>query len=176
MNVTRLCMISTRRSATWIICAALLMFYGPPTSPMGLDSKVCSIINILISVAHTFTGAQLLGSEQECLLLDHRYLRCVERYDIPGDDEFRLVICMTARMSSLLVQAKRIFIDTSFKRVRGWQEFEIEGWDNMHQRCNLFRACNRTYSNQLQLLSQHMHLQRHNQQILMSSCSVASST
>ena len=51
----------------------------------------------------------------------------------PVDDEFQLVICMTAQMSMLLVQAKRISIDTSFKHVRGWQEFEIEEWDNTHQ-------------------------------------------
>ncbi|KAN0086061.1 hypothetical protein V8E55_007195 [Tylopilus felleus] len=41
---------------------------------------------------------------------------------------------MTSQMLSLLVQVKRIYINTSFKHVHRWQEFEIEGWDNLHQR------------------------------------------
>ncbi|KAF8545872.1 hypothetical protein OG21DRAFT_1528201, partial [Imleria badia] len=35
---------------------------------------------------------------------------------------------------TFLLQAKRISIDMSFKCVRGWHKFEIEGWDNFHQR------------------------------------------
>ena len=31
------------------------------------------------------------------------------------------------------MEAKRISIDISFKHVYGWQEFEIEGWDNHHR-------------------------------------------
>ncbi|KAG9308842.1 hypothetical protein JVU11DRAFT_11472 [Chiua virens] len=81
-----------------------------------------------------FYGAKQLVGEHEQLPVDHRYLRCVEQYQLPNEDEFWLVICMTSRMSLLLVQAKRISIDTSFKRVCGWQEFEVEGWDNSHQR------------------------------------------
>lgn len=82
-----------------------------------------------------FQGAEEELKRQQCSLpLDHRYLRCVERHDIHGEGEFRLVICMTSRMSSYLVQSKRMSIDTSFKRVRGWQEFEIECWDNQHMR------------------------------------------
>jgi len=41
---------------------------------------------------------------------------------------------MTSRMASYLVHGKRLSIDTSFKRVRGWQEFEVECWDNDHMR------------------------------------------
>lgn len=73
--------------------------------------------------------------EQQDLPFDHCYLRCVESHAIPGDDDFRLVICMTTEMSLYLVEAKRISIDTSFKRVRGWYEFEIECWDNNNMRC-----------------------------------------
>ena len=79
--------------------------------------------------------------EQQHLPLEHQYLRCVEQHNIPGNNEFQLVICMTSRMSSLLIQAKRISINTSFKRVRGWQEFEIEGWDNTHQQCKFSFSC-----------------------------------
>ncbi|KAF8122014.1 hypothetical protein EV363DRAFT_1405257 [Boletus edulis] len=83
-----------------------------------------------------FHGAKRLAVEHEELPLDHRYLRCVELYDLPSDSDgkFQLVVCMSHRMLLLLVQAKRISIDTSFKRVCSWQEFEIEGWDNFHQR------------------------------------------
>ena len=92
------------------------------------------ILSVPQNVIHfLFTGAKSLVSEHEQLPLDHRYLHCVEQYDLPSGDEFCLVICMTAQISSLLVEAKRISIDTSFKHVHGWQEFEIEGWDNHHQ-------------------------------------------
>ena len=94
-------------------------------------------------------SAEKLVCEQECLPLDQRYLRCVERHNIPSDDSFQLVICMMGQMSMLLVQAKRISIDTLFKRVRGWQEFEIEGWDNMHQRCKVFPPLDRMYLTEL---------------------------
>ena len=42
---------------------------------------------------------------------------------------------MSSSMSHRLMHATRISIDTSFKRVHGWQEFEIETWDNFHMRC-----------------------------------------
>lgn len=83
--------------------------------------------------------------EQEQLPLDHHYLRCVEQHDISGEDKFRLVICMTTRMSLFLVQSRRISFDTSFKRVHGWQEFEVEGWDNTHKRCK-YSLFNEMYS------------------------------
>ncbi|KAG9309526.1 hypothetical protein JVU11DRAFT_10503 [Chiua virens] len=53
-----------------------------------------------------FHGALQQVGEHEKLPRDHRYLRLVERYQLPNGDDFLLVICMTARMSSLLVLAK----------------------------------------------------------------------
>jgi hypothetical protein len=41
-------------------------------------------------------------------------------------------------MALRLLGAKRISIDTSFKRLHGWQEFEIEAWDSEHMRCKSF--------------------------------------
>ncbi|KAG2111578.1 uncharacterized protein F5147DRAFT_744738 [Suillus discolor] len=49
-------------------------------------------------------------------------------------DLLPLVICMTKRMSWRLMQAKRLLIDTSFKRIHGWQEFEFESWDVAHMK------------------------------------------
>lgn len=42
---------------------------------------------------------------------------------------------MSPFMSHRLLLARRVSIDTSFKRLHGWQEFEIEAWDNNHLRC-----------------------------------------
>ncbi|KAF8126785.1 hypothetical protein EV363DRAFT_1298507 [Boletus edulis] len=63
-----------------------------------------------------------------------RYVRCAETHLLSTGKEFQLVICMSASMSLRLMHATRISIDTSFKRVHGWQEFEIETWDNYHMR------------------------------------------
>jgi hypothetical protein len=135
INVTHLHMISTRRLAISITFDASSMSHEHPIFRTAQDSMVCSV-GVLIFAAHLFiTGAKRLISEHEQLPSDHRYLRCVEQHDLPSDNEFRLIVCMTSRMSLLLVQAKRISIDTSFKHVRGWQKFEIEGWDTSHQRC-----------------------------------------
>ncbi|KAG1727710.1 hypothetical protein EDB19DRAFT_1857471 [Suillus lakei] len=81
-----------------------------------------------------FDGAKLLADEQNKLPLGRKYVRCTETHIISQDTEFKLVICMSSRMSAHLLQSKRLSIDTSFKRVRGWQEFEIESWDGDHMR------------------------------------------
>ncbi|KAF9232965.1 hypothetical protein BU15DRAFT_90533 [Melanogaster broomeanus] len=63
-----------------------------------------------------------------------RYVRCTEMYTLPDGAEFRLIVCMSPTMSLRLTQATRISIDTSFKRIHGWQEFEVEAWDNHRMR------------------------------------------
>ena len=68
---------------------------------------------------------------------EQRYVRCAETYTLTVKTEFRLVICMTTKMANRLLGAKRISIDTSFKRLHGWEEFEIEAWDSEHMRCKL---------------------------------------
>ncbi|KAF5382081.1 hypothetical protein D9615_004312 [Tricholomella constricta] len=76
-----------------------------------------------------WSGALHLLSEHNTLPLEERYVRCVEAHTIEKNKEFRLVICMSPAMSCRLLKCKRPTIDTSFKRLHGWQEFEIETWD-----------------------------------------------
>jgi len=80
-------------------------------------------------------GARLLANEHASLPPEQRYIRCAEVHPIERGKELKLVICMTMKMALHLLQAKRLSIDTSFKRAQGWQEFEIESWDVDHMRC-----------------------------------------
>ena len=86
------------------------------------------------------SGAMLLAEQHAKLLPNQRYVRCVETHPLGRGSVFKLIICMTTRMSQQLMQAKRISIDTSFKRARGWQEFEIESWDVRCQRCKHYNC------------------------------------
>ncbi|KIK33428.1 hypothetical protein CY34DRAFT_49613, partial [Suillus luteus UH-Slu-Lm8-n1] len=96
------------------------------------------LINVMRSTTYPsgtgFEGACRLANEHASLPLEQRYVRCAETHVIERGVELKLVVCMTSRMSSHLVQAKRLSIDTSFKRAQGWQEFEIESWDTEHCR------------------------------------------
>lgn len=47
----------------------------------------------------------------------------------------RMVVCMLPEMSTALVNSRRIEIDTTFKAVAGWKEFEIVSWDANANRC-----------------------------------------
>ena len=76
-------------------------------------------------------------NEHQSLLPEEAYVRCVEEHEIPGEGKFRLVICMFKSMSTLLMDTKRPSIDTSFKRLHMWQEFEIEAWFPQYFRCML---------------------------------------
>ncbi|KAF8574339.1 hypothetical protein K439DRAFT_1420638 [Ramaria rubella] len=73
-------------------------------------------------------GAYHLLEEHKQLSCEDAYVRCVKEHDIPGEGSFRFVICMFKAMSELLVATKHPSIDTSFKRLHKWQEFEIEAW------------------------------------------------
>ena len=73
--------------------------------------------------------------DEEGLPEDEVYVRCVESCDIPGEGTFKYIICMFKAMSHLLVDTKQPSIDTSFKRVHRWQEFEIEAWFPEYSRC-----------------------------------------
>jgi len=74
-------------------------------------------------------------SDEKILPLEDCYVRCAEEHDIPGEGKIRLVICMYKAMSELLLDTKCPSIDTSFKRLHQWQEFEIEAWFPQYQRC-----------------------------------------
>ncbi|KIJ35226.1 hypothetical protein M422DRAFT_262607 [Sphaerobolus stellatus SS14] len=78
-----------------------------------------------------FEGVKCLAKQHEMLPKEEQYLRFAGTVQIPRERPFHLVICMSAAMSRLLVKARRISIDTSFKRAVGWEEFEIETWDDI---------------------------------------------
>lgn len=80
-------------------------------------------------------GARLLLNQHDKLPLHLCYVRCVEEHEIPGEGTFRVVVCMLKEMSDLLLATKWPSIDTSFKRVHGWQEFEVEAWFPEFSRC-----------------------------------------
>ncbi|KAF7969562.1 hypothetical protein HWV62_26919 [Athelia sp. TMB] len=81
-----------------------------------------------------FEGARLLVHEHENLPPDEQYVRCAEKQVDSGGKEFSFVICMLRAMSLQLMTARRLSIDTSFKRLHGWEEFEIETWDSNSKR------------------------------------------
>ncbi|KZP27764.1 hypothetical protein FIBSPDRAFT_730391 [Athelia psychrophila] len=74
-------------------------------------------------------GASHLLVKHKLLPPDQQYVRCVETHKDTGEKEFSLVVCILMSMSVQLMRAKRLSIDTSFKRLHGWEEFEIETWD-----------------------------------------------
>ena len=63
------------------------------------------------------------------------YVHCAESYILFNGLKIDLIICMSPTMSAQLLQAVRFSIDTSFKRLHGWQEFEIESWDHQSMWC-----------------------------------------
>jgi len=74
-------------------------------------------------------GVQLMLKKQNSGVDQHLYLRCAEEHTLSDGKVYRLVICMTPAMSHQLIAALFISIDTSFKRIKAWQEFEMETWD-----------------------------------------------
>lgn len=73
-----------------------------------------------------------MRNEVEC---GRHYVRCAESHILSNGTKFDLIVCMSPMMSMRLLQAMRFSIDTSFKRLHGWQEFEIESWDHQSMRC-----------------------------------------
>ncbi|KIJ53896.1 hypothetical protein M422DRAFT_242163 [Sphaerobolus stellatus SS14] len=80
-----------------------------------------------------FNAALQLLEEHRKLPVDQTYVRVVEKHEI-GQGTFHIIICMFKTMSKLLSEMKRLTIDTSFKRIHGWQEFEIESWFPQYSR------------------------------------------
>ena len=85
--------------------------------------------------SYSSKAALKLLEEHKKLPPDEAYVRIVECHTIPGEGEFLLVVCMFKSMSEHLACAKWPTIDTSFKRVWGWQEFEMEAWFPKYERC-----------------------------------------
>ncbi|KAG1869710.1 hypothetical protein C8R48DRAFT_597246 [Suillus tomentosus] len=82
----------------------------------------------------SFQGAKLLVDKENELPHHACYVWCAETHTLPGGVDFHLIVCMSPLMSHHLLLACRVSIDTSFKHLHGWQEFEIEAWDNNHMR------------------------------------------
>ncbi|KLO19044.1 hypothetical protein SCHPADRAFT_818851 [Schizopora paradoxa] len=83
------------------------------------------------------TGLESLIAMQidhEKLPVAQRYIRFAGTVDLGSGDMMRMVICMTRDMSFCLLLTKRATIDTSFQRIHGLDEFEIEFWDNLSQK------------------------------------------
>ncbi|KAJ7633292.1 hypothetical protein FB45DRAFT_1148985 [Roridomyces roridus] len=86
--------------------------------------------HVLFPMGTDFEGAQLLAAQHSELPEAEQYVRCAEIHAIEGGKPFYLVICMLRSMSARLMRAKKLSLDTAFKRVNGkWQEFEMETWD-----------------------------------------------
>lgn len=102
----------------------------------GLPGELLLAINTTESLSSTLIGAVRLMIEQKMLPHEEQYVRHVETHQgKDGEDKFSLVICMLPSMSRQLMHAIRLSIDTSFKRLHGWEEFEIETWDADTKRC-----------------------------------------
>lgn len=102
----------------------------------GLPGELLLAINTTESRSPTLIGAVRLMIEQKMLPHEEQYVRHVETHQgKDGEDKFSLVICMLPSMSRQLMHAIRLSIDTSFKRLHGWEEFEIETWDADTKRC-----------------------------------------
>ena len=80
------------------------------------------------------TGAKLLAQQHIHCAIEEQYVRCVDDVTV-GNTTFRIIVCMTLEMSKLLMNAKQLTFDTSFKHVHKWEEFEIEMWHDDAKRC-----------------------------------------
>ena len=78
----------------------------------------------------------LKANEDAFLPPEQRYIRAVEEVTLDrslepdheeehGNAPFRMIICMNAESSRRLQQAQFLQSDTSFKRIVGFEEFEI---------------------------------------------------
>ncbi|KZV86821.1 hypothetical protein EXIGLDRAFT_774231 [Exidia glandulosa HHB12029] len=74
-------------------------------------------------------AARELLARNSTVSTDLHYVRAVEERLLKGKT-VQFVICMFPAQSVTLQRARRITIDTAFKRVKGWYEFEIEAWDD----------------------------------------------
>jgi len=102
----------------------------------GFEGKSFHLTDNGGSLLTHYTGVLALQKQQSLLSADQFYIRCVETHEIPKGT-CSIIICMFPAMSMLLLKTRHPSIDTSFKRVHGWQEFEIEAWfqDTAHCEC-----------------------------------------
>ncbi|KAF8576627.1 hypothetical protein K439DRAFT_1655220 [Ramaria rubella] len=134
-------MAGLRRVLGWVLLRDPVLSDLHPS--LGNSDHTAQLINKLWYRRYPhgtgFEGAYHLLTEHRELPPDDQYVRCVEKHDIPGEGTFSLIICMFRRMSALLSLTKQPSIDTSFKRLNNWQEFEIEAWFPEYLRCQIVR-------------------------------------
>ncbi|KAF8547224.1 hypothetical protein OG21DRAFT_1425240 [Imleria badia] len=98
-----------------------------------LHSSLANLDHVRYIVGkYYYSAVQLLVNND--LTVPTCYVRCAEIHHLSNGANFYLVICMSPQMSNHLMHATRISLDTSFKCVAQWQEFEIQSWDNYHKR------------------------------------------
>lgn len=103
--------------------------------PKGTGIEGRTLCMFFLSTLTRFIGARYLLEAHLKLSPEEKYLRCVETFEDPKEGKFYIVVCMFRAMSRLLLKTKRPSIDTSFKRLHKWQEFEIEAWFPEYSRC-----------------------------------------
>ncbi|EJD33115.1 hypothetical protein AURDEDRAFT_155120, partial [Auricularia subglabra TFB-10046 SS5] len=97
-----------------------------------------------------FKSAVKLLERQASLSAGLLYVRVAKELQLHGKT-FRYVICMLPEQSEILRSAKRVSVDTAFRRVRDWKELELETWDDSSHRSI---TCARVFLN---LLSAEAH-------------------
>ncbi|KAI0054384.1 hypothetical protein BV25DRAFT_1949705 [Artomyces pyxidatus] len=124
---------------------------------LGNQDHVTRIIDSLRKVRYPsgtdFAGSVQLAREHSQLDLRERYVRVAKEVSLGDKKTARVVVCMLPSMSQLLLGCKRPTIDTSFKRVAQWQEFEIQAWmDNSLKSVVCARAFTTSQSAEAHLL------------------------
>ncbi|EJD33362.1 hypothetical protein AURDEDRAFT_177559 [Auricularia subglabra TFB-10046 SS5] len=77
-----------------------------------------------------FEGAKDLLQKQRLLAPEQQYVRFADEVLLPDKPvPEKMVICMFPSQSERLLDAKRIEVDISFKRVSNWYEFQMVTWD-----------------------------------------------
>ncbi|KAF8576274.1 hypothetical protein K439DRAFT_1367727 [Ramaria rubella] len=119
-----------RRALGWVeLCDPTLGDLHPSLSNTDHAARMINKLRDLLQLwTYGYVGAYHILAEHAQLPLEKRYVHCVEEHKIPGEGKIYIVICMFRAMSELLLKTKRPSIDTSFKRLHKWQEFEIEAW------------------------------------------------
>ncbi|KAF8587722.1 hypothetical protein K439DRAFT_1614148 [Ramaria rubella] len=123
-------MSGLRKVLGWVnLCDPTLGDLHPSLSNADHTAR---IINTLQNQHYMFgtglKGAYHLLYEHKKLPPEKRYVCCVEEHSVSSEGQIYIVVCMFKAMSQLLLQTRRPSIDTSFKCLHNWQEFEIEAW------------------------------------------------
>jgi len=121
-------LICTARSTISTMLATCLGSREVSCGLKALVARVMTINCVLTSQLTSSSGVKDFMTRHYTFFLDETYIRFADEV-IENGTTFRLILCLLPEMSRRLVKAKYLTIDTAFKRVSGWQEFEMEFWD-----------------------------------------------